>query len=81
MTGNFGGINDHNFVVDRLWLDDLYRGLTEDYYFHSSLEHEPWGNPEHHILQVLPCHIISFTINTTSYRSSYHIISYHIFYY
>ena len=50
--GNFGGVNDHNFVVDRLWLDDLYRGLTEDYYFNSSLEHEPWGNPEHHIYQV-----------------------------
>ena len=50
--GNFGGVNDHNFVVARLWLDDLYRGLTEDYYFNSSLEHEPWGNPEHHIFQV-----------------------------
>ena len=61
--GNFGGINDHNFVVDRLWLDDLYRGLTEDYYFNSSLEHEPWGNPEHHILQV--------SINSNNERSFY----------
>jgi hypothetical protein len=50
--GNFGGVNDHNFVIDRLWLDDLYRGLTEDYYFNSTLEHEPWGNPEHHIYQL-----------------------------
>ena len=27
--GSFGGINDHNFVIDRKWLDYLYRGLAE----------------------------------------------------
>jgi hypothetical protein len=29
------GVNDHNFVVDRYWADQLLRGVTEDYYFNE----------------------------------------------
>ena len=50
--GSYRGINDHNFVVDRKWLDDLFRGLTEDYYFNHSKIEIPWMNAEHRILQV-----------------------------
>lgn len=48
-SGNFEGINDHNFVVDRFWADTMFRGLTEDYYFNSSLEKTMWNNPENRI--------------------------------
>ena len=37
-SGNFNGINDHNFIVDRAYADTLLRGLTEDYYFNATLE-------------------------------------------
>ena len=53
--GSYRGINDHNFVVDRKWLDDLFRGLTEDYYFNHSKIEIPWMNAEHRILQVRRC--------------------------
>jgi hypothetical protein len=39
-VNSFRGINDHNFVIDRLWADTLYRGFIEDYYFNSSLAEE-----------------------------------------
>jgi len=51
-SGNFRGINDHNFVIARKWADVLFRGLTEDYYFNSSQEKVIWGNPETRIRQM-----------------------------
>ena len=48
-SGSFRGINDHNFVIDRRYADTLFRGLTEDYYFNSTLEKVMWGNPENRI--------------------------------
>lgn len=51
-TGNYRGVNDHNFVIDRKWADVLLRGFTEDYYFNKTLKNEPWGNPEHRIIQL-----------------------------
>ena len=47
--GSFRGVNDHNLVLDRKWADQLFRGLTEDYYFNKTLADEMWGNPEHRI--------------------------------
>ena len=45
------GINDHNFAVDRRWINEFLRGLSEDYYFnHTKVER--WLNPEQHLLQV-----------------------------
>ena len=49
LSGSFRGVNDHNFVIARRWADTIFRGLTEDYYFNSSLEHVVWGNPENRI--------------------------------
>ena len=49
LSGNFRGINDHNFVIARKWADTLFRGFTEDYYFNSTLERVVWGNPENRI--------------------------------
>ena len=51
-SGNFRGINDHNFVVDREWADKLLRGLVEDYYFNSSLENVMWGSAEMRVRQM-----------------------------
>lgn len=49
-TGNYAGrINDHNFAIDRKWADTLFRGLTEDYYFNSTLEDIMWETPEKRI--------------------------------
>lgn len=48
-VGSFRGVNDHNFVIDRIWADTLFRGFTEDYYFNKSLENVMWDNPEHRI--------------------------------
>ena len=63
-TGSFRGVNDHNFVVDRLYADDLLRGLTEDYYFNSTLQDEFWGNPEHRIYQLATSYNIPLQNNT-----------------
>merc|ERR1719224_426191 len=30
---NFGGLNDHDIIIDRKYADVMFRGLTEDYYF------------------------------------------------
>lgn len=49
--GSWRGINDHNFAIDRKWIDDFLRGLSEDYYLnHTKIEF--WRNPEQHLLQV-----------------------------
>lgn len=48
-TGTYQGINDHNFAVDRKWAENLFRGLSEDYYFNGTLHKVFWGNPEHRI--------------------------------
>ena len=48
-TGTYEGINDHNFAVDRFWAENLFRGLSEDYYFNGTLYKAFWGNPEHRI--------------------------------
>ena len=58
LSGTFKGINDHNFVIDRLWADTLFRGLTEDYYFNSTLEKVFWGNPEGRIRQLAEAYSI-----------------------
>ena len=50
--GSFRGINDHNIVIDRKWLDDLFRGLTEDYYFNHTKNEPRWDNAERRIFQV-----------------------------
>lgn len=46
----WGGLNDHNVIIDRKFADLIFRGLVEDYYFgdHSSLNHgsDWWGGPE-----------------------------------
>lgn len=45
----YGGINDHNLIVDRIHADKMFRGMTEDYYFQTG-EHSShgyfWGTPE-----------------------------------
>ena len=51
-TGTFQGINDHNFAVDRYYAENLFRGLSEDYYFNGTLQEVFWGNPEHRIYSV-----------------------------
>ena len=57
--GSWRGINDHNFAIDRKWIDDFLRGLSEDYYLnHTKIEY--WSNPEQHLLQVAE----KFRINT-----------------
>lgn len=43
---SFGGVNDHNMVVDRAFADDLFRGLTEDYYLNINSHGIYWRNPE-----------------------------------
>lgn len=49
--GSWRGINDHNFALDRKYIDDFFRGLVEDYYLnHTKIE--IWNNPEQHLLQV-----------------------------
>ena len=50
--GSFRGINDHNIVIDRIWLDDLFRGLIEDYYFNHTKNEPRWDNAEQRIFQV-----------------------------
>ena len=50
--GSFRGINDHNIVIDRKWVDSLYRGLIEDYYFNHTKNEPSWNNAEHRIFQV-----------------------------
>lgn len=51
-SGSYGGINDHNFVIDREYADILFRGLIEDYYLNDTLKNETWFNPEHHIYRL-----------------------------
>lgn len=63
-TGNFRGINDHNFVVDRQWADTLLRGFTEDYYFNNSLAGVSWGNPEHRIYML--CQVYGVPVQSVS---------------
>lgn len=63
-SGSYRGVNDHNFVIDREWSDDLFRGLTEDYYFNKSLFNVPWGNPEHRIYQIATAYNIPIQNNT-----------------
>lgn len=46
------GFNDHNFVVDRQFADNLLRGITEDYYFNQTLDNFIWVNPEHRIFKL-----------------------------
>ena len=46
---NFGGLNDHDMIIDRKYADVMFRGLTEDYYFQegkNSSHGKRWGNPE-----------------------------------
>jgi hypothetical protein len=52
VASNFG-VNDHNFVVDRKFADELLRGITEDYYLNKTLARFPWQNPEHRIWEVV----------------------------
>lgn len=63
-TASFRGINDHNFVVDREFADDLFRGLTEDYYFNETLSEVMWGNPESRIQQLAEAYNIPIRNNT-----------------
>jgi hypothetical protein len=63
-TGSFRGINDHNLAVDRKYADILLRGLTEDYYFNSSLESEFWGNAEHRISMMVDAYNIPHRVTT-----------------
>jgi len=63
-TGAYHGINDHNFAIDREWADTLFRGLTEDYYFNSTLEKVPWGNPEHRIYELATSYNIPLASKT-----------------
>mmetsp|Transcript_11101 Transcript_11101/g.10036 ORF Transcript_11101/g.10036 Transcript_11101/m.10036 type:complete len:201 (-) Transcript_11101:1560-2162(-) len=63
-TASFRGVNDHNFVVDRKYADELFRGLTEDYYFNKSLAHDHWGNPEHRIYLIANAYNIPIQNNT-----------------
>ena len=56
--GSWRGINDHNFAIDRKFIDDFFRGLVEDYYLnHTKIE--IWNNPEQHLLQVAEKYHIS----------------------
>lgn len=46
---NFGGLNDHDIIIDRKYADTMFRGLVEDYYFQearNSSHGVQWGNPE-----------------------------------
>lgn len=56
-TGSYRGINDHNFVLDRYWADNMLRGLVEDYYFNSTLENVFWGNPERRFVNFALFHL------------------------
>jgi hypothetical protein len=60
----YRGINDHNFAVGRLYADDLFRGITEDYYMNKTLSMEHWGNPEHRIYQIAASYNIPMQNNT-----------------
>ena len=51
LNTNFG-INDHNFAIDGYWSDAVMRGVTEDYYFNSTLDIFSWVNPERRIYKV-----------------------------
>ena len=42
----YGGINDHTMIVDREYVDSLFRGLIEDYYLDISSHGDFWCNPE-----------------------------------
>lgn len=45
----WGGINDHNLIIDRLHVDRMFRGFAEDYYFQEgdfSSHGDFWGTPE-----------------------------------
>jgi hypothetical protein len=46
------GVNDHNFVVDRAFADEVLRGMTEDYYLNKTLARFPWQNPENRIMRL-----------------------------
>ena len=50
--GSYRGINDHNLVIDRKWLDIMFRGLIEDYYFNKTNRFVKWNNTEHRIYQL-----------------------------
>jgi hypothetical protein len=63
-AATFRGINDHNFAVGRLYADDLFRGITEDYYMNKTLSMEHWGNPEHRIYQIAVNYNIPMQNNT-----------------
>lgn len=58
------GVNDHNFAIDRYWADQLFRGVTEDYYFNETLDIYSWGNPERRIYKVATTNKIRL-LNTT----------------
>lgn len=63
-TAAFRGINDHNFVVGRLYADDLFRGLTEDYYLNKTLSQEMWDNPEGRIYQMATAYNVPIQNNS-----------------
>lgn len=47
--GAYRGVNDHNLVLDRKYVDVLFRGIIEDYYFKESNRHQMWNNTESRI--------------------------------
>ena len=62
--GSHFGINDHDFVIDRKYADTLLRGITEDYYFNSTLDMYIWGNPEHRIYKVAESYNIPMIVTS-----------------
>ena len=62
-SGGFRGINDHSLVLDRQYVDVLFRGLVEDYYFNKTLRDVFWGNAEQRISMLvtaynIPCRLV-----------------------
>lgn len=45
-SGKNLGLNDHNFIIGRLWVDEMLRGIVEDYYLNRNLTQISWFDPE-----------------------------------
>ena len=57
-----GGLDDHVLIADRLYADEIYRGLVEDYYFNNMSHGTFWGSPERLLLKMfnyynIPLHV------------------------
>jgi hypothetical protein len=51
-AGSWNGLNDHHLVVDRKWVDAMFRSPTEDYYLHTKKTGLYWKNSESLLLRL-----------------------------